>query len=95
MSLPPKQQLNKELTVIASAILHDIIGPTVGIEGCIKVDYWLGDFDIWTNGNEDANEEIRMKIADKYGLNENQMEYIDSYTSLMQIALFIYLADSA
>lgn len=91
MPLPDKQELYKELRVIADTILNEIVGPVCHISG-IQADIWCCDIEVWTFGDEEANEEIRAKIAEKYNLNEEQMIYIDEYTTLIEMALFIYLA---
>ena len=89
--LPDKQKLYQELTVIAGYIVNEIVCPACHIENC-RADYWMADIEVWTMGDLDTNEEILIQIADKYELTEEQMVYIDSYTTIMQMALFIYLA---
>jgi hypothetical protein len=90
--LPPKQQLYLELRKIASSIIKEVIEPICKVEG-INCDLWMADFDIWTQGDHETNELIITQIVEKYGLTEEQEVYVDSYTSLMQIALFLYLKE--
>lgn len=92
MSLPLKQQLYKELRVIADTIVNEIVGPECHISGIIY-DPWCCDIEVWTMGDMDSNQVIFDKIAERFNLNEEQMIYIDEFTTLIEMALFIYLAD--
>ncbi len=89
-----KIKLYTQLKKITNDIVDNIIGPACHIEGIIY-DPWYSDISTWTMDDEDTNELILMQIADKYNLTEDQMRYIDSYTTLIQIALFIYLGQES
>lgn len=81
-----------ELTRICQEILDDIITPTCEILD-IKADYWLSDVETFTMDNSEARDKVFTQIAEKYRLTEDQMIYLDSFTPLIQMALFIYLQD--
>lgn len=89
MSHIEKIKLYKELEVIMGSIIKDIVEPITGISN-VKFDPWLTDIDTWTQGDYATNELILSQIAEKYGFMEEQEIYFDSYTTMMQIALFIY-----
>jgi hypothetical protein len=91
MTPPEKNKLYQELRVIVDTIVK-LVEPLCGVEGII-CDPWLADIDIWTMGDEDTNIKVLEAIQEKFNLNDEQITYIDSYTTLIQMALFIYLAD--
>lgn len=88
--MEPKVKLYMDLRTICQAILDDIVAPACGISD-IGADYWLCDIETYTMGEDKVTEKIVSEIARKYGLTEDQMAYIDGYTPLMNVALFIYL----
>lgn len=87
-----KIQTYADLRTICQNILDKIIAPVCGIHD-VCADYWLSDIETYTMGDEESRDLILTQIAETYRLTEDQMIYIDSYTTLIQIALFIYLQD--
>jgi hypothetical protein len=88
----PKLVLYKELQKIAYEIIDEIICPVCGISG-VMADLWLADIETYTMEDDQEREAILAKIEEKYQLKENELNYIDSYTPLIMIALFLYLRD--
>lgn len=88
--MSPKIKLYQELAAIATSILKEIVSPICGISD-IQADLWLCDISIYTMEDPVLGDKILEQIAETYGLTEDLMIYLDAYTPLMQIALFIYL----
>jgi archaellum biogenesis ATPase FlaH len=87
-----KIELYNNLRKIAYDIIDNIIAPTCGITD-IQADLWLADIETYCNEDDKLREKILIEIENKYNLQENELSYIDSYTPLLMIALFLYLRD--
>ena len=88
-----KQELRDELNTICDEIVKEIIEPVCTIKGVVA-DYWLADIAVYTTDDEVQNQAIYEAIQEKYKLTEDEMMIIDSFTPLMQIALYIYLGEA-
>lgn len=84
-----KHELRKDLITICDEILLQIIAPACGIT-IDTSDFWLSDISVYTNDDEELNQKIYEAIQLQYNLTTDDMNYIDSFTTIMQIALFIY-----
>lgn len=90
----PKVELYRELNRICYEILEEIVGPACGIGPGILADIWLADLECYCMDDDQDREKIYKGIQEKYNISDDEMDaYIDSYTPLIQIALFIYLRD--
>ena len=87
-----KRELATQLNTICDEILKEIIEPICDIRGSVS-DYWLADISTYTMDDEGLNQQILCDIQEKYRLTEHEMVDLDSFTTLMQMALFIYLRD--
>lgn len=88
----PKLEIYNELKRIAYEIIDEVICPVCGISD-VMADIWLADIETYCMEDDHEREEILAKIEIKYELKENELHYIDSYTPLIMIALFLYLRD--
>jgi hypothetical protein len=87
-----RKELVEALSKIAYDILDNIVSPVCSIpRGTIWADLWLADLECYCMEDDQEREKILVGIQERYSLNEQDMNNIDSYTPLMQIALFIYL----
>ena len=88
-----KNEVYHALSKICYEILDEIVSPVCEIpKGTIWADIWLADLECYILDDEKAREEIYKRIKEKYQISDDEMDYyIDSYTPLIQIALFIYL----
>jgi hypothetical protein len=94
VGMHPKIELYRELSKIAHEILDEIVSPACGIpKGSIWADLWLADLECYCMEDDEAREKILTGIEERYNLKENELGYIDTYTPLIQIALFLYLRD--
>jgi len=87
-----KKELNDQLYAICDVILFEIIEPVCNLNGT-TADYWLSDIATFSGDNENFNQEIYGRIQEKYDLSNDEMISIDSFTPLIQIALFIYMEE--
>ena len=85
-----KKILKGELYTICDEILKEIIEPSCGYCG-ITVDYWMADIQMFTLDDEVLDEEILNKIQEKYNLSDADMLGVDTFTPMIQLALYIYL----
>lgn len=89
-----KLELYKELRLIAYDILDNIISPICEIpKGTIWADLWLADIECYCMDDDQQREKILTAIEERYQLEEHELSYVDSYTPLIQIALFLYVRD--
>jgi hypothetical protein len=89
-----KMELYRELSRLAHEILDEIVSPACGIpKGSIWADLWLADLECYCMEDDVARERILTAIEERYSLKENELGYIDTYTPLIQIALFLHLRD--
>jgi hypothetical protein len=86
-------ELKENLYKICNEILTEIIEPTCNYCG-IDVDYWMADIQMFTLDDQKLDEEILHKIQVRYNLKDEELLCIDTYTTLIQIALYIYMGDS-
>ena len=88
----PKDELLINLEKIAYDILNNIVAPVCGIKDIIA-DTWLTDIETYVFEDDVKREKILNLIEERYQLNEDELFYVDSYTTLIQIALYLYLRD--
>ena len=88
-----KKEIYHELMRISYEILDEIVSPVCGIpKGTIVADIWLADLECYIMDDSQEREKIYEEIKKKYQISDDEMDaYVDSYTPLIQIALFIYL----
>ena len=86
------KELKEALYKICDDILKDIIEPACSYCG-VKVDFWQADIQMFTLDDDVLEDEIMEKIQTKYNLNDVDMLGIDTWTPLIQVALFIYLGE--
>lgn len=90
----PKVELYRELRKICDIILEEIVCPVCHIGPGILADLWLADLDCYCMDDENDRQEIYKRIIERWNLDPEQFEaYVDSYTPLIQVALYIYLND--
>jgi len=87
-----KKELNEKLNFICDEIMAEIIEPVCNFN-ISSFDYWLSDIATFTGDNENLNQEIYSKLQEKYNLTNDDLISIDSFTPLIQIALFIYMEE--
>jgi len=87
-----KIEIYTELRKIAYDIIDNIICPVCGISEVVA-DLWLADIETYVQEDDKQREKILGMIEEKYNLKENELHYVDAYTPLIMIALFLYLRD--
>jgi len=84
-----KKELQGLLYTICDEIIKEIVEPTCGISGA-TTDYWLADISVYTNDDDTLNQTIFDKLQEKYDISDDEIQGIDSFTTIIQIALYIY-----